>query len=70
MASATHTGLWAWLAGPAPQARTGPARKPRPAPIFIHDAVVPWKGSTVLCEMMLQDLEDADSPQEPLSGGR
>lgn len=67
MTIATHTGIWAWLAGPAPQAKTGPDIKPRPAPIFIHDAVVPWKGSTVLCEMMLEDMDDADKSQDSVN---
>ena len=65
MTTATQSGFWTWLAGPAPQAKTGPEPKPRRAPVFIHDAVVPWKGSTLLCEMMLRDLEDDEPPMPP-----
>lgn len=26
--------------------------KPRPAPVFIHDAVMPWQGETVLLKLL------------------
>ena len=62
MSSTTLSGFWQWLAQaeqPA-QARTGPELKPRPGPIFIGDAVVPWKGSTLLLEILKGDAKEAD----------
>ncbi len=57
MTTATQSGFWSWLAGPQAQATTGPERKPRPGPIFIHDAVLPWNGTTMLCEILKEDAE-------------
>ena len=59
MSTTTLGGIWQWLAqsdAPA-QARTGPEIKPRPGPIFIGDAVVPWKGSTLLLEILREDTD-------------
>lgn len=64
MTTAIHSELWAWLTGPAPQAKTGPERQHYAGPIFIHDAVVPWKSSTVLYEMLRRDLEEAEPPHD------
>jgi len=36
-----------------------PPPEPTASPVFIHDAVSPWRGETMLCAMMRRDL-DAD----------
>jgi hypothetical protein len=36
--------------------------KPKPAPVFIHDAVMPWQGETMLLKLLrdqaYRELED------------
>ncbi len=62
MSTTTQSGFWQWLA-PAQrsaEARTGGEQKPRPGPIFIGDAVVPWKGSTLLLEILREDAKDTE----------
>lgn len=34
------------------RAATGSERRPRPAPVFIHDAVIPWRGETLLLTIL------------------
>lgn len=41
-----------WRARPAPDKVTTAPSKPKPAPVFIHDAVVPWRGETVLLKLL------------------
>jgi hypothetical protein len=56
--------LWARLAWPAvpatSQVRAAPPRRPRPQPIFIHDAITPCAGETLLSVMLRCDLERLD----------
>ena len=42
-----------------PRARTAPTPTPRPDPIFIHDAITPYRGETLLSAMLRADLEQA-----------
>ena len=62
MTTATHMGFWAWLAGAEAQTKTGPERKARPGPIFIHDAVQTWRGETLLLDILRRDGEE-DAPR-------
>lgn len=55
MTTATQSGFWAWFSGSEAHAKTGPEIKPRPGPIFIHDAVVPWQDGTVLLDILRKD---------------
>ncbi|MEX0317973.1 MAG: hypothetical protein AB3N21_08465 [Ruegeria sp.] len=41
---------------------TGPEPKPLRAPVFIHDAVIPWRGETLLLALW-REQQGAD--QEP-----
>ena len=61
MTTATQSGFWAWFAGPRTETKTGPEVKPRPGPIFIHDAVVPLRNSTLLLEILRKDAAEADN---------
>jgi len=37
--------------------------KPKPAPVFIHDAVLPWQGETVLLKLLRdQAYRELDKP--------
>jgi len=42
--------LWSGKTAPD-KAKTAPT-KPRPAPVFIHDAVMPWQGETMLLKLL------------------
>ncbi len=46
-------------ARPAAQARTAPSRAKTGGPVFIHDAVTPYRGETVLSAMLRADLQRA-----------
>ena len=51
--------FWARFALDAPaqsSARTAPAPKRKGGPVFIHDAVTPCQGETVLSLMLKRDL--------------
>jgi hypothetical protein len=48
MTSATQSVLTAFFAGKPVQDTTGGDRALRPGPIFIHDAVIPFRGETLL----------------------
>ncbi|WP_422176854.1 hypothetical protein [Aestuariivita sp.] len=63
MTTATQSGFWAWFSRSQAPATTGPKRRARPGPIFIHDAVVPYRGSTLLLEILRRD--EPDSGQGP-----
>jgi len=66
MSTTTQSGFLQWRPGSQAHARTGPERQPRPAPILINDAAVPWAGSTTLLEILRADRRDAkDQTPEP-----
>ncbi len=57
------------LAGKLPEIRnphrtaTGRRPEPRRAPVFIQDAITPWRGETLLLALMrAQAPEDRDQP--------
>ena len=58
MTTATQSGFWAWFAEPKADSKTGPEVKRRPGPIFIHDAVVPVRNSTLLLEILRKDATE------------
>lgn len=37
---------------------TGPAPKPMRAPVFIHDAVIPWRDETLLLKLLRDQAKD------------
>ncbi|MFC3612463.1 hypothetical protein ACFORG_01710 [Lutimaribacter marinistellae] len=39
--------------------RTGPPPR-KSAPVFIHDAIMPWQGTTLLYAQMRREAEDQD----------
>lgn len=39
---------------------TGPPPKPQRAPVFIHDAVTPWRDETMLLKLMRDQTADQD----------
>lgn len=53
-----------WRVAPSAQARTGPARRPRRAPVFIHDAVTPWRGETMLLSMLRAQAQEQAEDQD------
>ena len=63
MKTATQSAFWAWFGKPRTDVATGPERKARPGPIFIHDAVVPIRGSTMLLEILRADEPDDEAPE-------
>ena len=48
--------FWARVFAASPQARTDPPRRKSRAPVFVHDAVMPFRGETLLSHMLRQDL--------------
>ncbi|MEX0338029.1 MAG: hypothetical protein AB3N11_03215 [Arenibacterium sp.] len=49
---------------PVDQAATGPDLPKRHGPVFIHDAVIPWQGETLLLSLLRAQAleEDDDTP--------
>ncbi|WP_121061336.1 hypothetical protein [Chachezhania antarctica] len=45
-----------------PVATQAPGKGRAREPVFIHDAIVPWQGETLLLAMLRKDLEDGDQP--------
>ncbi len=39
---------------------TGPPSKPMRAPVFIHDAVIPWRDETLLLKLMRDQAKDQE----------
>jgi hypothetical protein len=44
--------FWPVLSGAPGRATAGPRQEPRRAPVFIHDAVTPWRGETLLLSIL------------------
>jgi hypothetical protein len=42
------TFAWLWKVPQRAETDTSPPRRRVPGPVFLHDAVVPWAGGTVL----------------------
>ena len=60
MTSAVRTGYGVPTARAEASARSGPApRKPR-QPVFIHDAIMPWRGETLLLAILRADGETGE----------
>ncbi|WP_170571503.1 hypothetical protein [Ruegeria atlantica] len=49
-----------WTSSRDSDAATGPGRKPLRAPVFIHDAVTPWRQETLLLKLMRDQAVDQD----------
>ena len=45
---------------PETDATTGPEPKPLRAPVFIHDAVIPWRDETLLLKLLRDQAADQD----------
>lgn len=67
MTDTTHSNAWAWQRQRDDSvATTGPDNRKRRAPVFIHDAVTPWGGETLLLSLLRQQALDAqDDDQTP-----
>jgi hypothetical protein len=65
MTTATHSGFWFRLARNHAQAKTGPEPVKKPGPVFIHDAVLPVNGTTMLYEVMRKDAADQSDQDDP-----
>ena len=61
MIRAIHTAWFLPIMREDAPAATGPKPARRSGPVFIHDAVTPWLGETVLLALLRQQAED-DQP--------
>ncbi|WP_170785172.1 hypothetical protein [Ruegeria lacuscaerulensis] len=52
--------FWAPKQDAATDSATGPERKPLRAPVFIHDAVIPWRDETLLLKLLRDQAKDQD----------
>lgn len=52
--------LWHRVLSDPSQDATRPGHRRRPAPVFIHDAVTPWRDETVLLKMLREQVETDD----------
>jgi hypothetical protein len=53
-----------WNTVPGAKEATGPDRKPRRAPVFIHDSVTPWGGETMLLSILRRQALDRNKDQD------
>jgi hypothetical protein len=60
MTSATQSLLAGYFTARETDATTGGDHRPRPGPLFIQDAVTPWRGETLLLALLRADIERAD----------
>ena len=64
MDTAIHPPFWSFGRTDSSEApvATGPEPRPRRSPVFIHDAVTPWGGETLLLSLLraqaLAEIED------------
>ncbi|WP_058282644.1 hypothetical protein [Ruegeria denitrificans] len=49
-----------WTLSKDTESATGPERKIMRAPVFIHDAVTPWRDETLLLKLMRDQAADQD----------
>ncbi|SDX30014.1 hypothetical protein SAMN05444358_104205 [Ruegeria halocynthiae] len=49
-----------WAFSQDGDATTGPPPKPMHAPVFIHDAVIPWRDETLLLKLLRDQATDQD----------
>ena len=53
----------AFLPATRPVSTPASAKKRVRQPVFIHDAIVPWQGETLLLAMLSNDMEELDETQ-------
>lgn len=63
MVSLTHIAGWMPMAIAETDSATGPEPKRRGGPVFIHDAIVPWQGETLLLSMLREQALNAEDDQ-------
>ncbi|WP_424831857.1 hypothetical protein [Ruegeria sp.] len=51
---------WTWSFSRDAETSTGPEPKPLRAPVFIHDAVIPWRDETLLLKLLRDQAADQD----------
>ncbi|KIC38682.1 hypothetical protein RA27_19890 [Ruegeria sp. ANG-R] len=49
-----------WVFSTDSDTTTGPPPKPMRAPVFIHDAVIPWRDETLLLKLLRDQASDQD----------
>ncbi|WP_170755222.1 hypothetical protein [Ruegeria lacuscaerulensis] len=49
-----------WAPSQDADTSTSPERKPLRAPVFIHDAVIPWRDETLLLKLLRDQALDQD----------
>ncbi|MEW2919047.1 hypothetical protein AB1A64_18425 [Ruegeria sp. ANG10] len=49
-----------WTLSQDTDSATAPERKPLRAPVFIHDAVTPWRDETLLLKLLRDQAADQD----------
>lgn len=63
MTTATFTGFPLWTRAADRPADVRPAPPPRRRqPVFIHDAITPWNGETLLLTLLRAQAPDEDQP--------
>ncbi|WP_170346718.1 hypothetical protein [Ruegeria atlantica] len=51
---------FAWTFSSDAEVSTSPERKPLRAPVFIHDAVTPWRDETMLLKLLRAQAADQE----------
>ncbi|WP_170396585.1 hypothetical protein [Ruegeria arenilitoris] len=49
-----------WTLSKDTESTTGPERNPMRAPVFIHDAVTPWRDETLLLKLLRDQAVNQD----------
>ncbi|MEX0306333.1 MAG: hypothetical protein AB3N12_03000 [Ruegeria sp.] len=49
-----------WTLSQESDTATGPPPKPMRAPVFIHDAVIPWRDETLLLKLLRDQVAHQD----------
>ncbi len=49
-----------WALSQDAEASTGPERRPLRAPVFINDAVIPWRDETLLLKLLRDQAADQE----------
>ncbi|KIC45110.1 MAG: hypothetical protein AB3N07_00165 [Ruegeria sp.] len=49
-----------WAVSKDTDTTTGPPTKPLRAPVFIHDAVIPWRDETLLLKLLRDQAVDEE----------
>jgi hypothetical protein len=51
---------WFWGLAQDTDTETGPPPTPMRAPVFIHDAIIPWRDETLLLKLLRDQAKDQE----------